>query len=1035
MKKWEKRLRIIAGILFLAPSITLAQFTDDANRANELLDASANWAKLGGVGGSEMQVLSNQFALSNAAGGRRAYIAPDQADTSMYVEADIIGTIANRSASTSVQIALRYQDQDNYIGAGVGSTGNFECGIRVAGTWTAYSPTSIDLGVTAIRLEAEGNEIRCYRDVGAGWVLIHTESAVTTFNTQTDGGFISNLNAPNEPVWDNFAVGGLSAPVVAFTDDFNRADELLDASSDWDRPTAAGQNINIVGNALETGSGTGRRLYRSPDQGNANQYVQVAVPTLVNHPAPSQTQVAIRALDRLNYIGCGVNSSNNFDCGKRVADVYTSFVNTTPVSDIVGIRIEAEGTEIRSYYDIGAGWVLAATTTGVSEFLSVSRAGLVDASGTSGRPLWDDYENGILTGTAFVDWVADIEDHFNVDFFASGTTYYFNSAAVGTNTGLSNTNAFTDCSDVDGKVFAAGDQLLFLEDQATTCDVKIKNDTMVGDGVGNPFYIGVYHMSGSETPGFSGGPYSNTPGGRACLDGMDYGSYDYYGGMSNATVMAMLPTPNGGGTFSSGSLEGLLNWYQSADYDLDLYIEDICVRATGGRSFRFTQSGNAQAEWLYAKNLYIEGTMVQGFHVSGVYNFIVEDMFVTMTDAEHKYSPSTAGNTQACVAFKGTSGDPDRPVKGAFRKNAMWDSLCSEGVQSNSGGRHILIEDNVIVDAGHVAGIYLDRTNDMTVRRNFLIHTEGRTEFENNTSIYPRGFIGIHVQNEESCGSFDWCNTYNTAADFAEYAVQNAAIESNLVAGWRYNYGFLSQASGKTGNVHTGRAHGACVYFYNNMSLDADERHFTINNPAPLENYLLRTDCAQRVWGNVFYNSPAGAGGNGVDVERNDTQFETIFDANYFSSNITVKGSYDQNIVQTGLTMPLANYYNLDSYMTMDANDHMDYTNFRSFLTTMGINPDNLADKTLNLFRPTANVQSGISRSTFTYPPDETNPIGSGQQQHLDIEGNPYPSAQLFGSFAGIDAPGGGAIFRPRFQRGGILGNNKAQKLSGGLTQ
>lgn len=799
-----KRLLLL---LLIAASPTFAQtslFSDDFNRSDEALDNSADWTKAGGGGGSELQVLSSGVALANAAGGRRAYTAPDQGISDAYVSSAVPSGLAGRSGTTNNQLAIRFSDTSNYIGLGIGQGGTAECGIRVAGSWTAYG-TVYAADAVGLKIEAEGTTIRCYVDTGSGFGSpFHTESNVTTNQSETLVAYISNLNSPGTAVWDDFDTGNLSA------------------SSDW---------------------------------------------------------------------------------------------------------------------------------------------------------------------------VTEIEEHFDVDHFASGTTYYFNpDSTSGNGSGTSNANAFYTCGQIDAKNFAAGDQLLAHEDKAVTCNVKVKNDSMVGTGTGNPFYFGVYHMSGGvETPGFSGGPYSNTPGGRPCFDGMDYDSYDYYGDMNNATLMAMIPTPNGGATFNDGTLEGVFNWYQASDYDLDLHIEGICVRASGGRAFRFTQTGNAVADYLLTENLYIEGTMTQGWHASGVNHFIFRDSFITKTDAEQAYQPSTT-NTQACVAFKGTNNDPDTPVYGAFQRLVIWDSYCSEGVQSNSGGRHILIEDIVVADAGHVAGIYLDRTNDMTVRRVIAIHTD-RTTFEMQTGALDWG--GIVVQNEESCGSFDWCSTYNGEEDFAAYATQNAVIAQNLVIGWRYSYTFQSQASGKAGNTHTGEAHGACVYFYNNMSIDPDDRHFSINNPAPFDNYVLRTDCAPRVWGNAFINE--GESGN-VLVERVDAQFESVFNYNYVSDGISVGSAYDQNVTTSGITLPLSDYTDLSSYMSFDGDGWQDYDDIRGFLTAIGVNPDNVASRNLALFKPSANELSGLALSSMTYPSD----TNSGAQDGLDIEGNSLPSSLYFGPFAGV---------------------------------
>ncbi len=106
----------------------------------------------------------------------------------------------------------------------------------------------------------------------------------------------------------------------------------------------------------------------------------------------------------------------------------------------------------------------------------------------------------------------------------------------------------------------------------------------------------------------------------------------------------------------------------------------------------------------------------------------------------------------------------------------------------------------------------------------------------------------------------------------------------------------------------------------------------------------------------------------------------------------------------------------------------MDYTNFRSFLTTMGLDPDNLENKTLSKFKPTANVVSGLTLSNLTLPPDNE----SGTKQDLDIEGSAVPSSPYFGPFAGV---GLGVNFVPPFmqQMNRGVGPQKSQTLSGGI--
>ena len=826
-------MKRLALLLALVPALSFADLSDNFDRTNEALDADAAWTKLGGTGGTELSIVSNQLENSNAAGARRAYESTDQSSADMTVSSDFVGAVADMLGKTTNQVVGRLVDVDNYIGIGVGPIGQVNCGSRVAGTWTEFETTT-QASVQAIKLELEGTNVRCYYDIGAGWVLFHTELSVTDHSTETSAGYVANQNNPGVAVWDN-------------------------------------------------------------------------------------------------------------------------------------------------------------------------------------------YSNTTIAGSGFTDQVQAVRDHFNTDH-TLGTTYYFNNTATGTDNGTSDANAFTTCAQVDAKSFTAGDNLLFHEDQATTCTVKIKNDTMVGNGTTNHFHIGAYHMDGGvETPGLSGGPYSNTPGGRYCLDGGDWADYDYFGGMTNTQVQALEP-PVTGNPMTVGVLEGLLNWYQSSDYDLDLHIEDMCVRSTGGRGIRFTQTGSAQADYLHVDNIYIQGTMTQALHLSGVNNFIVENSYFTQSDAEHRYGTS-AGNTQACVAFKGTNNDPDTRVYGAFIANTIWDSYCSEGVQSNSGGKSILIDDNIIIDAGHVAGIYYDRTYDMTSRNNIVIHT-GRTAFEMPSGALDWG--AFVVQNEESCGSFDWCSTYNTPADFALYAVQRVVIENNICVGWRYCYTYQSQASGSSGNTHTGEAHGAGVYFYNNLSLDPDDRHFSINNAAPTSNYALRTDVPPRVWGNIFVN--LGEIGN-VLVERNDTQFATVFDYNYISNDLSVGSAYDQNITRTGIQFPLSDYTDLSSYMTTDADDWMDYDNVRAFVTTLGVNPDDLTSKDLVLFKPTVNVESGLALSAFTYPSGNL----TGEPNGKDAEHNDRSSTPYFGPFATLLQDE--LTARPvRAQNlGDGFGPHPSQDLSGGL--
>lgn len=581
---------------------------------------------------------------------------------------------------------------------------------------------------------------------------------------------------------------------------------------------------------------------------------------------------------------------------------------------------------------------------------------------------------------------------FDVDYFSYGTTYYFNPDRSGTSngTGVSDANAFYTVGQINNKVFAQGDKLLFRAGTTYTATSLFRNTTLQGNGSDEPFYIGAYHMvEGVETPGLGGEARPN-------FDGMDYDEFDAFGGMSQATCLAMAPPPpsidNLGVEVEDGAQAGL--WHLQG-FTLHLRIGDIALRASGGKGLALANGTYKQTGGLLVQNMYIEGTMKQAIHLAGVYDAIVEDCFCTLSDLETIYG-GDPGNHQAHVGTKGTQGSGfDIDQRNFWFRNCLWDSVSGDGFITNSGARNVHFVDNVLIDSGGTSALYWDRTYDSCWLYNIFIRTS-RNPFHawSGATTDGRGGVGFRIQNEKATGSFPW-DEYNTEADFLEYQAQRGIAGFNIVIGAKDNFALLSQAStaDESQPLQLGVPHSAGVYILHNMSLDPADTHFNIDSAAPTSRYALREDIPPRVEGNIFWNGTTQSGDNTL-ATRNDAEFATLFKNNYRSSDIPELSELNLNEVTTGLEMPLDDYWDLSSYMTTDANGWMNYTNVRAFLTTIGIDPDDLSSKSLTLFKPTTPVSSGLPSSGITLPEGCTWP-----DDITDIEGNALPTTLYMGPF------------------------------------
>jgi hypothetical protein len=174
----------------------------------------------------------------------------------------------------------------------------------------------------------------------------------------------------------------------SFTDNFNRANENLEASADWTHDGLVAGALAVVSNQINntTTNATGS-AYQCPNQGSADHYVQFTVRSAAN----SGPFVCNRLADRSNFVGIR-NFNSNVEIYRRVAGSLT-LLQSTNEGIVVGdtLRLECEGTNWRAFKNgaqIGSGAIGSAGLTG-------QRQGLVGRT-TTQAPWIDNFEAGAL---------------------------------------------------------------------------------------------------------------------------------------------------------------------------------------------------------------------------------------------------------------------------------------------------------------------------------------------------------------------------------------------------------------------------------------------------------------------------------------------------------------------------------------------------------------------------------------------------------------------------------------------------------------
>lgn len=159
-------------------------FTDNFNRSNENLEASADWTRSGGSAG-DAEVNSNKVKCDTTNSTGSAYQCPDQGSADHYSEG-----VAN-AAGFGFPVCVRLTDANNFIGCRRNTISQVSMLKRVGGSFTTLATKGISssTGNITLRIEAEGNDLRWY----VGGVLETT--VVDSFNnSETRQGLVARVS-------------------------------------------------------------------------------------------------------------------------------------------------------------------------------------------------------------------------------------------------------------------------------------------------------------------------------------------------------------------------------------------------------------------------------------------------------------------------------------------------------------------------------------------------------------------------------------------------------------------------------------------------------------------------------------------------------------------------------------------------------------------------------------------------------------------------------------------------------------------------
>lgn len=287
------------------------------------------------------------------------------------------------------------------VGPGVVSATNTgaNCNVAVSGmTWTLTATGSsvfevfhIAAGALTLTGSTFGPVVACPFAIFAN-VGITTGGTITANNNTYPIGASWKLNDTlysTLATWQATGQDAASAygtPTVTFADDFNRANQNLEASPNWTRVDGTAGALQIVSNQCAVSSATST-AYQSPTIGSNDMYARV---TVANVATSLDFGGALRVTNKTNAMGATWTNTQY----KFWTCIAGSFSQKIVVSQapILGDDVIAAARGDFAYLYVNNAQIGGPSSTG-SSALTAQTPGLVD-TGTIVSPAYDNYSSG-----------------------------------------------------------------------------------------------------------------------------------------------------------------------------------------------------------------------------------------------------------------------------------------------------------------------------------------------------------------------------------------------------------------------------------------------------------------------------------------------------------------------------------------------------------------------------------------------------------------------------------------------------------------
>lgn len=161
-------------------------------------------------------------------------------------------------------------------------------------------------------------------------------------------------------------------PIAAFYDDFERANEALEASSaKWSLIAGSAAGASVLNGKLscDTTNTAPGSMYFAPDCGVADQFIQIDLDTVANTGGPV---AAFRGVDESNYLGIR-NTTDSLQLIRVVAGGFTFIGGSSGLVAGDILQVKAVGDQLNVYRN----GVLAIGPITETAFQTATRYGVI----------------------------------------------------------------------------------------------------------------------------------------------------------------------------------------------------------------------------------------------------------------------------------------------------------------------------------------------------------------------------------------------------------------------------------------------------------------------------------------------------------------------------------------------------------------------------------------------------------------------------------------------------------------------------------